>query len=158
MYFKAVSCIGDVWLAGSHRIGCGDSTDAAAVNALLGDLKPGLMVTDPPYGVEYDPTWRHRRGVSRSGRTGKVSNDDTADWAPAWALFPGNICYVWHAVLRSAIVAKSLEREGFAIRAQIIWAKPRIVIGRGDYASSEWARSPIRNLRLCVDHDNEVAC
>ena len=136
---RAVSRMGEVWLAGAHRIGCGDSTDDDAVRRLLGELKPGLMVTDPPYGVEYSPEWRHSRGVSKSARIGKVTNDDVADWAPAWALFPGNICYVWHAALRSAVVAKSLEREGFAIRAQIIWAKPRIVIGRGDY---HWQHEP----------------
>jgi DNA modification methylase len=76
---------------------------------------------------------RHRRGVSQSGRRGKVRNDGAADWTDAWALFPGGIAYVWHAALRSVTVAQSLERSGFEIRAQIIWAKPRIVIGRGDY-------------------------
>jgi DNA modification methylase len=136
---QAVSRLGDVWLAGPHRIGCGDSTHAQTVASVLASTIPQLMVTDPPYGVEYDPGWRHRRGVSQSGRRGKIRNDDLADWAPAWALFPGNIAYVWHAALRSAVVAASLEREGFGIRAQIIWAKPRIVIGRGDY---HWQHEP----------------
>ena len=136
---KAVSKIGDIWLAGPHRIGCGDSTDPAAVAALLNGIKPGLMVTDPPYGVDYDPAWRHRRGVNQSVRRTKVRNDDVADWAAAWALYPGNIAYVWHAALRSATVADSLKRQGFAIRAQIIWAKQRIVIGRGDY---HWQHEP----------------
>src|SRR5262249_56361367 len=76
---------------------------------------------------------REDRGVSRSLRRNKVENDDCADWAAAWALFPGEIAYVWHAALRSMIVADSLTREGFSIRAQIIWAKERLVIGRGDY-------------------------
>ncbi len=62
-----------------------------------------------------------------------------ADWAAAWALFPGNIAYVWHAALRASTVAESLERLGFTIRAQIIWAKERLVIGRGDY---HWAHEP----------------
>ena len=136
---KPVSVEGDVWLAGSHRVCCGDSTNGRAVGAVLGDAVPQLMVTDPPYGVEYDPAWRHRRGVNQSVRRRKVRTDDVADWAPAWALFPGNIAYIWHAALRSAIVADSLEREGFGIRAQIIWAKPRIVIGRGDY---HWQHEP----------------
>src|SRR5215204_7665139 len=82
-----------------------------------------LMVTDPPYGVEYDPEWRNHRGLSESKRTGKVLNDERADWSAAWALFPGNIAYVWHGALRSIPVAESLLREGFTIRAQIIWAK-----------------------------------
>jgi hypothetical protein len=56
---------GDIWQLGSHRIACGDSRDASLVKRLLGDTVPHLMVTDPPYGVEYDPEWRHRRGVNR---------------------------------------------------------------------------------------------
>ncbi len=56
-----------------------------------------------------------------------------------WALFPGNIAYVWHAALQSPVVAQSLTREGFTIRAQIIWAKERLIIGRGDY---NWQHEP----------------
>jgi DNA modification methylase len=97
------------------------------------------MVTDPPYGVNYDPSWRHRAGVNHSGRTGKVKNDERADWAAAWALFPGTIAYVWHGALHATTVAESLVRQGFAIRAQIIWAKDRLVIGRGDY---HWQHEP----------------
>jgi DNA modification methylase len=136
---KSVSVVGHVWLVGPHRIGCGDSTERGAVSALLDGTAPQLMVTDPPYGCDYDPSWRHQRGVNKSDRRNKVRNDDSADWAAAWALFPGNIAYVWHAALRSAIVAESLERQGFGIRAQIIWAKERLVMGRGDY---HWQHEP----------------
>jgi DNA modification methylase len=110
-----------------------------ALKALLGDVAPGLMVTDPPYGVEYDPEWRHRAGVNKSARTGQVRNDERADWAEAWALFPGNIAYVWHGALHATTVAESLTTTGFTIRAQIIWAKERLVIGRGDY---HWQHEP----------------
>jgi DNA modification methylase len=136
---KPVTAVGDIWLAGSHRIACGDSTDAAAVTALLGGLSPELMVADPPYGVNYDPAWRHRSGVNRSARRGKVRNDDRADWGAAWALFPGAIAYVWHGALHATTVADSLVTNGFTTRAQIIWAKDRMVLGRGDY---HWAHEP----------------
>ena len=136
---KTVTKAGDVWFLGGHRIICGDSTDAATVQALLGSVQPILMVTDPPYGVEYDPGWREERGLSRSVRGGKIQNDDRADWSAAWALFPGNIAYVWHAALRASAVEESLTKEGFNIRAQIIWAKERLVIGRGDY---QWQHEP----------------
>jgi len=136
---EAVSVSGDIWCLGPHRIGCGDCTDAAAVAALLAGATPQLMVTDPPYGCSYDPNWRHERGVSQSGRRDKIRNDDMADWAAAWTLFPGNIAYVWHAALRAGIVEESLQREGFTIRAQIIWAKERLIIGRGDY---HWQHEP----------------
>jgi DNA modification methylase len=135
----AVTRLGDVWVLGPHSIGCGDSTDRAIVENVLDGSSPDLMVTDPPYGVNYDPEWRHRAGVNNSGRTGKVENDGRADWEAAWALFRGNIAYVWHGALHAATVAASLERQGFAIRAQIIWAKERLVIGRGDY---HWQHEP----------------
>jgi DNA modification methylase len=135
----AVTAQGDIWCLGAHRVACGDSTDAQAVAALLGSHKPMLMVTDPPYGVSYDPAWRHRVGVNQSSRVGKVRNDERADWEAAWKLFPGNIAYVWHGALHATTVADSLERQGFGIRAQIIWAKERLVIGRGDY---HWQHEP----------------
>jgi DNA modification methylase len=135
----AVTVTGDVWCLGPHRLACGDSTDAQAVSALLGADEPLLMVTDPPYGVSYDPAWRHRVGVNQSSRTGRVRNDERADWEAAWALFPGNIAYVWHGALHANTVAEGLQRRGFAIRAQIIWAKERLVIGRGDY---HWQHEP----------------
>jgi hypothetical protein len=51
--------------------------------------------------VSYDPKWRNERDLSHSKRTGKVENNERADWSEAWALFPGNIAYVWHAALQS---------------------------------------------------------
>ena len=103
-----VSRPGDAWVLGRHRLVCGDSTDAAVVARALDGVTPHLMVTDPPYGVEYDPAWRNRAGLSATRRTGKVENDDRADWREAWALFPGEVAYVWHGALHAAAVAESL--------------------------------------------------
>jgi len=130
---------GDLWILGRHRLLCGDSTVATDVERLLAGATPHLMVTDPPYGVEYDPTWRNEAGVSSSARTGKVANDDRADWREAWALFPGEVAYVWHAAIFAKVVADSLEANDFKIRAQIIWSKNRFVLGRGDY---HWQHEP----------------
>lgn len=130
---------GDLWLLGPHRLLCGDATSASDVERLLAGAIPHLMVTDPPYGVEYDPSWRNEAGVSATARTGRVSNDDRADWREAWALFPGDVAYVWHAGVHARTVAESLEACGLMIRAQIIWAKPRFVLGRGDY---HWQHEP----------------
>ena len=86
-----VSVLGDVWILGKHRIVCGDSTDADTVAKCLNGVEPHLMVTDPPYGVEYDPAWRNRAGTnSNEAKQGKVLNDDKADWREAWELFPGS--------------------------------------------------------------------
>ena len=57
-----VSRPGDLWLLGPHRVACGDATDAQAVRRLLDGVEPQLMVTDPPYGVNYDPAWRNASG------------------------------------------------------------------------------------------------
>ena len=134
-----ISRVGDLWVLGNHRLLCGDSTVATDVERLLGTVRPLLMVTDPPYGVEYDPSWRNQAGAAKTKRTGKVLNDDRADWREAWALFPGDVAYVWHGALHAATVAESLETAGFTIRSQIVWAKDRLVLSRGDY---HWQHEP----------------
>lgn len=142
-----VSTRGDLWTMGKHRLICADATDGNAVTTLLGDVKPQLMVTDPPYGVEYDASWRPHAARGDLGQRlstgkhaiGKVHNDDRADWRDVWAQFPGDVAYVWHAGLQAAVVAQSLEACDFQLRAQIIWTKPVIIIGRGHY---HWQHEP----------------
>lgn len=135
-----VSRVGDVWLLGKHRLRCGDSTSDTDVESLLAGVKPHLMVTDPPYGVKYDPKWRAEAGVNHNkNKMGKVLNDDKADWREAWALFPGDVAYVWHAGLFAGVVAESLEACSFKLRSQIIWSKDRFALSRGDY---HWQHEP----------------
>ncbi len=129
----------DVWVLGRHRLVCGDATDADVVATALAGVRPHLMVTDPPYGVLYDPAWRNRAGISDTQRIGVVENDHRADWREAWALFPGDVAYVWHGALHATTVAESLTACDFDIRAQIIWAKERLVMGRGHY---HWQHEP----------------
>jgi DNA modification methylase len=131
---------GDLWFLGGHRLLCGDATMGKDVGRLLGITRPHLMVTDPPYGVSYDPAWRNTAGASSTKRTGKVTNDHRADWREAWALFPGDVAYVWHGALHATTVAESLVACGFDIRAQIVWAKERLVLSRGDY---HWQHEPM---------------
>ena len=128
-----VSRAGDLWILDGHRLRCGDSTSASDVAHLLGDERPALMVTDPPYGVEYRPDWRNEAFGESNRSTGIVDNDDRADWREAWSLFPGDVVYVWHAGTKSVIVAESLKACSFEIRSQIIWGKAHFVISRGHY-------------------------
>jgi DNA modification methylase len=103
------------------------------------------MVTDPPYGVEYDPTWRDQLIEKASGRKksiraqGPIANDDRCDWRAAWAFFPGDVVYVWHGALNSSAVETSLAVAGFRVRSQIIWDKGRLIISRGHY---HWRHEP----------------
>ena len=135
--------LGDIWRLGRHRLVCGDSTSATDVALALNGVVPNLMVTDPPYGVEYDADWRNRAtgsigkrlGGSWATSTGDVIGDAQVDWSEAYALFSGDVAYVWHAGNQAAPVAGSLTHAGFHIRGQIIWVKQNFVISRGHYHS-----------------------
>jgi DNA modification methylase len=125
---------GEIWIMGDHRLMCGDATTAIDVNRLFAGAKPHLMVTDPPFGVNYDPKWRAAvlgpRRISRG-----VLNDDRADWRDAFALFSGDVAYVFHSRMKSDVVIAGLESVGFERRTNITWVKPQFVIDRGHYHS-----------------------
>src|SRR5271169_3143624 len=143
-----VSRPGDLWLLGPHRVLCADATSAEAVALLLGERKPRLMVTDPPYGIELDSEWRDRAGLNGCGpaepsymknRTAgdtetTISGDTRADWSEAFALVPSlEVAYVWHASAFTREVLNGLLRIGFLHHQQIIWDKTRIVLTRTHY-------------------------
>jgi DNA modification methylase len=139
---------GDLWLCGSHRVLCGDATDAEDVSRLLGESKPFLLVTDPPYGIELDSEWRDRAGLNGCGpaepsylkhrteghRATSISGDTRADWSEAFGLIPSlEVGYVWHASKFTREVLDGLLRIGFLHHQQIIWDKGRTVLTRTHY-------------------------
>jgi DNA modification methylase len=147
-----VSRVGDLWLCGNrrnqHRVLCSDATSPDAVARLLGDRKPFLMITDPPYGIELDSEWRDRAGLNGCGpaqasymkqRTEghtetTISGDTRADWSEAFELVPSlQIAYVWHASKFTREVLDGLLRIGFLHHQQIIWDKGRTVLTRTLY-------------------------
>src|SRR5271169_5378423 len=143
-----VSRSGDLWLLGPHRVLCGDATSAEAVARLLGERKPRLLVTDPPYGIELDSEWRDRAGLNGCGaaepsymkkRTAghtetKISGDTRADWSAAFELVPSlEVIYAWHASVHTSEVLAGLLRIGFLYPQQIIWNKGRAVLTRTWY-------------------------
>jgi DNA modification methylase len=143
-----VSRLGDLWLLGPHLVYCGDATSAEAVARLLGERRPRLMVTDPPYGIELDSEWRDRAGLNGCGpaepsymkkRTRghtetSISGDTRADWSEAFALVPSlEAGYVWHASKFTREVLDGLLRIGFLHHQQIIWNKGRTVLTRTLY-------------------------
>jgi len=94
--------------------------------------------------VKYDANWRNEADRANgkpygASAVGKVENDEKADWREAWALFPGDVVYVWHAGIFAGVVAESLTACCFQIRSQIVWAKQQFAIGRGDY---HWQHEP----------------
>jgi DNA modification methylase len=126
---------GDLWLLGKHRLVCGDATDPKAVGLARASLEPFIMVTDPPYGVNYDPHWRADSGLHKrhSPRMGLVANDEEPLWLPAWKLFDGAVMYVWCGALYSNAVARDIDETQFERRVLIVWRKPQFVVGRGHY-------------------------
>jgi hypothetical protein len=145
---NGVSRIDDLWICGRHRVLCGDATGPDAVARLLGECKPALMVTDPPYGIELDSEWRDRAGLNGCGpaepnylkkRTvghteTSISGDTRADWSDAFALVPSlEVAYVWHGSKLTSEVLAGLLRIGFLHHQQIIWNKGRTVLTRTFY-------------------------
>jgi DNA modification methylase len=141
---EATTKPGDLWVMGRHRLLCGDSTVATDVERLLDGNVPALIVTDPPYGVEYDANWRNdaaEKGLISHAdrRVGKVSNDDRIDWREAWSLVSADVMYCWHADRHASAVQASIEDVGYEVRCQIIWAKTNFAISRGHY---HWKHEP----------------
>ncbi len=138
---------GDLWLLGRHRLLCGDATNAEDVARLLDGARPGLLVTDPPYGVELDAEWRDRAGKNALGpaepsymrrseghQNTTISGDTIADWSHAFELVPSvEVAYVWHASAHTLEVGLGLRRIGIDLRQMLIWRKPHFVLSRTHY-------------------------
>jgi len=132
----AVTKLGDLWEMEGHMLICGDATNPAAVSTLLVGEVPDIIVTDPPYGVEYDAEWRKKLDLDDAEYTGdgsQIQNDNRVDWRGAYGLVNAPIIYVWHAGQLAAPVAASIEACDYEIRSQIIWVKDSLIIGRGNY-------------------------
>jgi len=125
--------LGDLFEIGQHRLLCGDATKKEDVEKLLNGDKPYLTVTDPPYGVNYDPEWRNNLlGYSNRAEL-KVKNDDNASWIEVWKLSPSNVFYIWMAGLNIHKTINELLNCKIQARSEIIWRKNNIVISRGNY-------------------------
>ncbi len=133
---------GDILELGEHhRVLCGDSTNQDDVIKLLEGNRPVAMVTDAPYGVQYDPEWRDGKDGQVGGQRarGKVTNDDRYDWSEVLQLFSVPVLYYWYAATFTGEVCDSIKRAGYKIVSQIIWGKQNFVFGRGDY---HWQHEP----------------
>jgi DNA modification methylase len=133
---------GQVWEIGKHRLMCGDSTDQSDVNTLMRGERAGLMNTDPPYGINYDSADLHEHGVSFA----RIKNDERHDadiqqflekvfTVALTALNPDAAWYLWHAMLTQGFFAAAAAAAAahVILHRQIIWVKPVLVFGRGQY-------------------------
>lgn len=130
---------GDVWLLGRHRLVCGDSTKKETFDKLMEDKKANLVVTDPPYNVDYE------------GSAGKIKNDNMANETFYQFLLDafkntedvlakdGSI-YVFHADTEGLNFRRAFEEAGFYLSGTCIWKKQSLVLGRSPY---QWKHEPI---------------
>lgn len=133
---------GDIYQLGRHRLMCGDSTDAEQVKALMDGKLADLLVTDPPYNVDYE---------GKSGDKQKIMNDnmDSDSFttflvdlfsAANQSMKPGASFYIWHSDgLASLNFRLALKIVNWPVRQLIVWNKNSFVIGRQDY---QWKHEP----------------
>lgn len=132
---------GDVWQLGRHRLMCGDSTKEADVAKLMGGERAHLLLTDPPYNVDYQGGTKDKM---------KIANDNMDDVAfvgfltaafncAIQAMRPGAVFYVWHADSKGYEFRTALKEVGLTLRETLIWVKNALVLGRQDY---QWRHEP----------------
>ncbi len=132
---------GDVWLLGKHRLMCGDSTSIDAVEALCGEHKADVWLTDPPYNVAYE-------GATKDKLT--IQNDDMGDGefrqfltdaytAADVVMKAGAVFYIWHADSEGYNFRGAAKDIGWNVRQCLIWKKSSMVMGRQDY---HWQHEP----------------
>ncbi len=110
--------VGQLWEIGKHRLLCGDATSAEDADRLLNGAVSNIMVTDPPYGVEYEG------GLGTPKKRKQLIGD--TDTSLYWEMYipdSVSVLYVWYAGNQSGEVYKAIENHRFDIRAQIIWNK-----------------------------------
>lgn len=132
---------GDIWMLGRHRLMCGDSTKEADVAKLMGGEQADLLLTDPPYNVDYQGGTKDKM---------KIANDNMDDVAfvgfltaafncAIQAMRPGAVFYVWHADSKGFEFRTALKDVGLTLRETLIWVKNALVLGRQDY---QWKHEP----------------
>lgn len=133
---------GDLWLLGDHRLLCGDSTKPEDVARVMQMQKAALMATDPPYGVAYDSATMHKNGSAWDDIDGDQMDgpklqaflEQVFRTAVQQALRPDAAWYLWHAQMTQGFfAAAAAAAANLLLHRQIIWVKPALLFGRGDY-------------------------
>ena len=133
--------IGDIYKLGDHRLMCGDSTSVDDVKKLMGDDKADMLLTDPPYNVDYTGrtseklTIQNDKMSDTSFRAFLVAAFSTADEV----MKPGAVFYIWHADLEGYNFRGAVFDVGWKFKQNLIWNKNTMVLGRQDY---QWKHEP----------------
>ena len=133
--------LGDIFQIGNHRLLCGDSTKKEDVERLMNGEKASIMNTDPPYGIAYV---ENAKSKGQSKKSVNIENDElNGEALQAFleavirAAVPNLIdaCpfYLWHPMLTQGTFFAAAAAAAILINRQIIWVKPSLVFGRGDY-------------------------
>ena len=136
-----VTKIGDVWKLGRHFLMCGDSTSTECVQKLMGGLQADLLLTDPPYGVDYTGKTKDALKIENDAK----SDDDfiaflrSAFEAADSVMKAGAVFYIWHAILKTYAFESACQMVGWEVRQVLIWVKNAMVMGRQDY---QWKHEP----------------
>jgi DNA modification methylase len=136
-----VSKPGDLYLLGKHRLLCGDSTNVADVKRLMDGALAEVLLTDPPYNVDYEGGTKRKLSLSNDAmdegayRTLLVA----ALRAAAEVLRPGGAFYCWHADSHGLTVRSACASVGLVVRQCLVWVKSSLVLGRQDY---QWRHEP----------------
>ncbi len=133
---------GDIWLLGKHRLMCGDSTNPKDIATLMDGKKAQLIVTDPPYNVDYTGKTKDALKIEND----KMGNDQFYDFLLAAytrmyeVADDGASIYVFHADSEGLNFRKAFIEAGFKLAQCCIWAKQVMVMGRQDY---HWMQEPV---------------
>jgi site-specific DNA-methyltransferase (adenine-specific) len=132
---------GDVWLLGRHKLMCGDSTKEEDVAKLMGGAQADLLLTDPPYNVNYEGGTKDKMTIANDNMDDAsfVAFLTDAFMAADKAMKPGAAFYIWHADSKGWEFRSALHNAGFTLRETLVWVKNALVLGRQDY---QWKHEP----------------
>lgn len=132
---------GDMFQLGNHRLMCGDSTDLQSVKNLSGGVEVNLLITDPPYNVNYEGATKDKLKIENDNMSDEefVAFLSNAFTAADEVMEEGAAFYIWHGSSASGEFIEACRNCGWEIRQQLIWNKDQIVLGRQDY---QWKHEP----------------
>lgn len=138
---EPVTKLGDIWQLGRHRLMCGDSTSTECVQKLMGGAQADILLTDPPYGVDYTGKTKDALKIENDAKSDDefIAFLQAAFEAANSVMKPGAVFYIWHADSKAYVFRMACQMIGWEVRQVLIWVKNAMVMGRQDY---QWKHEP----------------